>query len=183
MPVSLTAAPPMTPRRSKTATERPALARSAAHARPLCPAPITTASYEFLGRDVVDWLAIRGPRREAIPAIHRLVAARIERNLRYATALTARRSEHFTWTAAATFATALIRRTHGFARLTTIGATVRLVLKTFLLVKALFARAEDELTSAVYTVEHFIDVHETRNSLDSTWLGFELDSTRLVRVN
>jgi hypothetical protein len=98
--------------------------------------------------------------------------------------LAARRREHFTWTATSgAFATALIRRAHGFARLTTVGATVRLVLKTFLLVKALFTGTEDELTSAVYTVEHFIDVHETRNSLDSTWLGFELDSTRLVRVN
>jgi hypothetical protein len=38
-----------------------------------------------------------------------------------------------------------------------------------LLVKPLFARTEDKLAPAVHTVEHFIDVHETRNSLDSAY--------------
>jgi hypothetical protein len=35
-------------------------------------------------------------------------------------------------------------------------------LKAFLFVKPLFARTENELSSAVHTVEHFIYVHEKR---------------------
>src|SRR5262249_26744534 len=42
---SVTAAPPSTCRRSRTTTLRPARARYAAAVRPLCPPPITTASY------------------------------------------------------------------------------------------------------------------------------------------
>jgi hypothetical protein len=102
---------------------------------------------------------------EAVAAVHRFIAARIERDLGYAAALAAGRLEHFTRTAtaaAAAFAAAGVAGAHGLARLTAIRTTVRLVLKAFLLVKTLFARTEDELASAVDTVEHFIYVHETR---------------------
>jgi hypothetical protein len=74
--------------------------------------------------------------------------------------------EHFPRTTAAAtaaaLAAALIAGAHGLTRLTAVGTTVRLVLKAFLLVKTLFARTEDELTSTVDTVKHFIYVHETR---------------------
>jgi hypothetical protein len=100
---------------------------------------------------------------EAVAAIHRFVAARIERNLGYAAALTARRLEHFTGTAAAPLtAAARIAGPHGLAGLPAIGTPVWLILKAFLLVKTLFARTEDELASTVDTVKHFIYVHETR---------------------
>jgi hypothetical protein len=109
--------------------------------------------------------AIRGPRCEAIPAIDRFVAARIERHLSDAAALAARRREHFPGTSAAL--TAAAAGAHLLARLAAIRTAIWLVLKTFLLVKALFARTEDELTSTVHTVEHFIYVHEMRNSLET----------------
>jgi hypothetical protein len=101
---------------------------------------------------------------EAVAAVYRLIAAGIERNFGYAAALTARRREHLARTAAAALApaAALIARAHGLTRLTAIRTAVGLILKPFLLVKTLFAGAEDELTSAVDTVEHFIYVHETR---------------------
>jgi hypothetical protein len=101
---------------------------------------------------------------EAVAAVYRFIAARVERDFGYGAALTARRLEHFPRTAAsaAAFAAALIAGAHGLARLTAIGTAVGLVLEAFLLVKALFARSEGELASTVDTVEHFIYVHETR---------------------
>src|SRR5579883_831352 len=110
--------------------------------------------------------AIRRPRGKAIPAIDRFIAARVERNFRYAAALAARRREHLARASRALAADAA-GRTHLLARLPAVGTAIRLVLEAFLLVKALFARTEDELASAVHTVEHFINVHENRNSLDS----------------
>jgi hypothetical protein len=101
---------------------------------------------------------------EAVTAIHRLIAAGVERDFRYTAALAARSGEHFTRASAAAFtaATALVARAHGLARLAAIRTTIRLVLEAFLLVKALFARTENKLPTAVDTVEHFICVHETR---------------------
>jgi hypothetical protein len=59
--------------------------------------------------------------------------------------------------AAARAAAAL--RAHLLARLTAIRATVWLILKTFAGVELLFSGRERKLTSTVYTVQHFIDVH------------------------
>src|SRR5215469_7359452 len=115
--------------------------------------------------------AIRRTRGEAIPAIDRFVAARIERHFRHAAAVAARRREHLTRTAGALAAAAA--GAHLLARLTAIRTAVRFGLETFLLVKALFARTEDELASAVHTVEHFIYVHETRNSLENSADGVD----------
>ena len=117
--------------------------------------------------------AIRRTRGEAIPAIDRLVAARIERHFRHAAAVAARCREHLTRTAGALAATAAAAGAHLLARLTAIRTAVRFILKTFLLVKALFARTEDELASTVHTVEHFIYVHETRNSLENSADGVD----------
>ena len=114
--------------------------------------------------------AIRRPRSEAIPAVDRFIAARIERHLGHAAAAAARRREHLTGAAgavaAATAAAAV--PAHLLARLTAVGTAIGLVLEAFLLVKGLFARTENELATTVHTVELFIYVHETRNSLDST---------------
>jgi hypothetical protein len=101
---------------------------------------------------------------EAVAAVHGLIPSRIERDFGHAAALAAGRGEHFARTSAATLATAsaaLIVGPHGLASLAAVGATVGFVLEAFLLVKALFARTKDELTSTVHTVEHFIYVHET----------------------
>ena len=111
---------------------------------------------------------------ETIAAKHRLITTRVERNFRYAAAVAARRREHLTRTAGTlAAATAAAAGAHLLARLAAIRTTVRLILKTFLLVKALFARTEDKLASAVHTVEHFIYVHETRNSLGNSADGVD----------
>ena len=111
--------------------------------------------------------AIRRTRGEAIPAIDRFVAARIKRHFRNSAAVAARCRKHLPG-ASATLA-AGPAGAHLLARLTAIRTAIRLVLKTLLFVKALFARTEYKLAPAVHTVEHFIDVHETRNSLDSAY--------------
>jgi hypothetical protein len=96
---------------------------------------------------------------EAIAAVHRLIAARLERHLGYAAALAARGLEHFTALSAAHTGSASGTRTHLLASLTAIGATVRFVLETFAGIELLFTSGERELTPAVHTVQHFIDVH------------------------
>jgi len=96
-------------------------------------------------------LAIRWAGGEAIPAVDRFIAARIERHLRHAAALAARRCEHLARAAgalAAAVPTAIAA--HLLARRTAVGASVGFVLKAFLLVKGLFAGTEDEWTSAVH---------------------------------
>jgi hypothetical protein len=101
---------------------------------------------------------------ETVSAINGFVTAWIERHFGDAAALAARRSEHFARTSAG-YAVAVrsgIVSPHGFASLTAIRTTIGLVLETLLLVKALFAGTEDELTPAIDTVEAFIYVHEER---------------------
>ena len=107
---------------------------------------------------------------EAVATVHRLVAARIEWNFGNVPAVAARRLEHFARTSAAAFAhahAAAVLRAHCFARRAAIRTTVGLVLEAFLLVELLFTGAKYELAAAIHTVQHFIYVHETRNSLDS----------------
>ena len=106
---------------------------------------------------------------EAVAAVDRFVAARIKRNLGNAAALTARCGEHLPGTAAAALAASAATAigAHGLTRLAAIRTAIGLVLEAFLFVKTLFARTEDKLPSAVDTVEHFIYVHELRNSLET----------------
>jgi hypothetical protein len=104
-------------------------------------------------------LAVGRSRLKAIAAVHRLIAARLERNFRYAAALAAGGLEHFTALAAAHSGTPTRRVAHLLARLTAIGTTVRFVLETFAGVKLLLTGRERELTSAIHTVQHFINVH------------------------
>ncbi|HKU67846.1 MAG TPA: hypothetical protein VJP85_08720 [Candidatus Baltobacteraceae bacterium] len=96
---------------------------------------------------------------KAIAAIHRLVAARLERYFRNAAALAARRLVHFAALAAAHTGTAARAVTHLLACLTAIGASVGFVLETFAGVELLFAGRERELASTVHAVQHFINVH------------------------
>jgi hypothetical protein len=98
---------------------------------------------------------------ETIAAIDRFVTAWIERDFGDASALAASCGKHLPRTTAP-LAAACATRTHRFASLTAIRTAIRLVLKAFLFVKPLFARTENELSSAVHTVEHFIYVHEKR---------------------
>jgi hypothetical protein len=105
-------------------------------------------------------LAIAGARLKTIAAVDRLVAARLERYLRNTAALAARRLVHFPALAATAHpGSAAGLRAHLLARLTAIGTTVRLVLKTFAGIKLLFTSGERELPSAVHTVQHFVNVH------------------------
>jgi hypothetical protein len=96
---------------------------------------------------------------EAIAAVHRFVAARLERHLCYAAALAARSLEHFTALTAAHSGSAAGTRAHLLTRLTAIGTTIRFVLETFACVELLFTSGERELPAAVHTVQHFINVH------------------------
>jgi hypothetical protein len=95
-------------------------------------------------------LPIGWARGEAIPAIDRFIATRIERHLRHAAALAAGRRKHLARTpralAAAVPATIAA---HRLARRSAVGATVGFVLEAFLLVEGLFAGTEDEGTSTV----------------------------------
>jgi hypothetical protein len=96
---------------------------------------------------------------EAIAAVYRLIAARLERHLGNAAALAARGLIHFAALAAAHTGSTARARAHLLASLTAIGATVRFVLETFAGIELLFTGSERELPSAVHTVQHFIDVH------------------------
>ncbi|HEX8807291.1 MAG TPA: hypothetical protein VF741_10085 [Candidatus Aquilonibacter sp.] len=106
---------------------------------------------------------------KTIAAVHRLIATRVEWHLGHTAAIAAGRLEHLTRTrgtfAATTSHATAVLRAHGFARGTAIGATVRFVLKTFLLVKALLTGAEDELPATIHAVQHLIDVHERETPL------------------
>jgi hypothetical protein len=96
---------------------------------------------------------------EAIAAVHRLVAARLERHLGNAAALAARGLVHFTALTAAHAGSAARAVAHLLTRLTAIGTTVRFVLETFAGVELLLAGRERELASTVHAVQHFINVH------------------------
>jgi hypothetical protein len=96
---------------------------------------------------------------EAIAAVHRLVAARLERHFRYTAALAAGRLEHFTALTAAHAAAATRIGTHLLARSAAIGATVGFVLETLAGIELLFTGGERKLTSAIDAVQHFINVH------------------------
>jgi hypothetical protein len=76
--------------------------------------------------------------------------------------------EHLTRAAAASALThapaPAVLRAHRFACGATVGATIGLVLEAFLLVELLFTGAKYELAATIHTVQHFIYVHETRNS-------------------
>ncbi len=98
--------------------------------------------------------------REAIAAIHRLIAARLKWNFRRLSAGTARDGIHFTRSAASTVVSAAVRAIAraalpsagtalSFTRRATRDAAVRFVLKTFGGEKLLLAGAENESGAAI----------------------------------
>jgi hypothetical protein len=116
--------------------------------------PPYVAGFPYL----MPFLAVAGTRLEAIAAVHRLVAARLERHFGNAAALAARGLVHFPALAAAHTGPAGTRA-HLLARLAAVGATVGFVLETLAGVELLLSGRERELTSAIHTVQHFINVH------------------------
>lgn len=90
--------------------------------------------------------------REAIAAIHRLVAARLEGNLGLLAAIRADRGEHFALRASATVL--------GAERRTALRATARLVLEAFLGVERLLGSGEHEFFAAVTASEGFVLIHD-----------------------
>jgi len=134
--------------------KRPALLRASPLTRRLAALPQT--------------LPIRGrTRREAIAAVNRLVAARLERHFGRLSALAAGRLEHLAATAtrrsaasavasaAATAAGSTLSLTGGAA----FRATIGLVLEAFAREELLFAGAKNELAVAINAAQGFICVH------------------------
>jgi hypothetical protein len=108
-------------------------------------------------RRALNGLAVTRSRCETVPAIDRLVAARLERNLRYAAALAARGPEHLALTVTATWSAAAAAGC--FTRGPAIAASARFVCESFARKKLLFARGERERASAVSASEGFVGVH------------------------
>ena len=107
-------------------------------------------------------LAVGRTRLEAVAAIHRLVAARLERNFRHTAALAAGRAEHLALAAAAEAAAAsaaLTATARRFTRGAAIRTTVRLVGKALHGEELLLAGRKRELTRTIDTVQIFILVH------------------------
>jgi hypothetical protein len=109
---------------------------------------------------IVHRLTVAGARREAVAAVNRFVAARLERYFRYAAALAAGRLEHFALSAAAATRTAAAAAAGSFARCAAIAATAGLIRKAFARIEFLFACREREAASAIDASEGFIAVHE-----------------------
>ena len=89
--------------------------------------------------------------REAIAAIHRLVAARLEGNLGLLAAIRADRGEHFALRASAAVL--------GTERCTALRAAARLVLEALLRVELLLADRKDEILTAILAYQCFVLEH------------------------
>lgn len=90
-------------------------------------------------------------RREAIAAIHGLVAARLEGNLSLLAAVSADRSEHLALRAGGAILST--------ERSTALRAAARLVLEALLRIERLLRGAEDELLVTVAANESFVLIH------------------------
>ena len=88
---------------------------------------------------------------EAIAAVHRLIAARLERNLGLLAAIRADRGEHL---ALRTSAAVL-----GAERRTALRATARLVLEAFLRLESLLGSSEHKFLATVTASEGFVLIH------------------------
>jgi hypothetical protein len=111
------------------------------------------------GDDELGELSVGRTGLEAIPAVNRLIASRLERNLRDAATLAASGFEHLALSAAAATAAAL--RAAGLAGGAAIGATVRFIGEALHCEELLLAGRERELASAIDAREHFGRIHET----------------------
>jgi hypothetical protein len=118
--------------------------------------------------------------REAVAAVYRLVATRLERNFRYSAALAASRFEHFALPAVAFTAAsaASAARTSRFAGRAAVGAAIGLIGKALAGEKFLLTGREGELTSTVYTGQRFINVHIFNESPSFGFAGYSWDPTR-----
>src|SRR5579872_1214096 len=96
-------------------------------------------------------LAVAGTRGEAVTAVHRLVAARLERDFRNAAALAAGRFEHLSAAAAAETA-ATAAAAGSLAGRAAIAAAARLVGESFACKEFLLACCERERTSAINAI-------------------------------
>ena len=90
-------------------------------------------------------------RREAVAAVHGLIAARLEGNLGLLAAVGTDRGEHL-----ALRAGIAVLRTEGC---TALRAAARLILEALLRIERLLRGAEDELLVAVATNEGFVLIH------------------------
>ena len=89
--------------------------------------------------------------REAIAAVHGLIATRLEGNLGLLAAISADRGEHLALRTGSAILSA--------ERSTALRAAARLVLEALLSVERLLRRAENELLVAVTTNEGFVLIH------------------------
>ena len=126
-------------------------------------------------------LLVCGPlRREAISAIYRLVAARLERHLRILAACAACHIEHLACAAASVRSargaeTSAAAAAFGrLARRAAIWAAIGLVLKAFAGEELLFSRTEDKFRAAVGAGQFFINIQ----SESPRCSGYGFDSLR-----
>jgi hypothetical protein len=110
-------------------------------------------------RRAFNGLAVTRPCREAVPAIDRLVAARLKRNFRYAAALAACGPEHLTSTAIAAAGRSSVPAAGGFPRGAAIAASARFVRESFTCKELLFVRRKWECASAIDAGKGFVSVH------------------------
>ena len=90
-------------------------------------------------------------RREAIAAVHGLIATRLEGNLGLLAAVSADRGEHLALRAGISILRA--------ERSTALRAAARLILEALLSVERLLRRAEDKLLVAIAANEGFVLIH------------------------
>src|SRR5579863_2117674 len=110
-------------------------------------------------------LAVTWPCCETVPAINRLIAARLKRNFRYAATLVARGLEHLTLAIAGATRSAPAAA-GGFTRGAAIAASAGFVGESFTRKELLFARGERERASAIDAGKGFVGVHyESPNSV------------------
>ena len=88
---------------------------------------------------------------EAVAAVHGLVAARLEGNLRLLAAISADRGVHLTLRTGVAVLSA--------ERRTALRATARLILEAFLRIESLLGSSEHEFFAAVTASEGFILIH------------------------
>src|SRR5579883_166958 len=122
--------------------------------------PINPMRLKRTRRRALNDLAVTGPRCETVAAIDGLIAPGLKRNLRYAAALAARRSEHLPLTAAVAAAIRSAAPAPGrFTRGTAIAAAPGFVGESFAREELLFARGERKRASAVDAGQGFVGVH------------------------
>lgn len=105
-------------------------------------------------------LSVTRTRREAVPAVDRLITAGLKRNFRYAAALAARCSEHLALAAIAPTASRSATAAGGsLTRRAAVAAPTGFVRKSFARKELLLVRSKGETASAIDAVKVFICVH------------------------